>query len=70
VTRDGQRFLIRIPPQSTAQGAAGATAPGINANAQNLAGQQQTQSGQAFVASGLTVIRNWPAVFQKKEVAP
>jgi eukaryotic-like serine/threonine-protein kinase len=66
VTRDGQRFLMRTPPQAAAQGA-GITAPAINPQVQNLPGQAQTaDTAQAFVSSGLTVIRNWPGAFQKE----
>jgi hypothetical protein len=65
VTRDGQRFLLRIPQQGA--GGGGITAPAISPTAQNQPGQAQSvETAQAFVSSGLTVIRNWPAAFQKE----
>jgi len=68
VTRDGQRFLIRVPGgQVTTQGSA-VTVTGVNFNAQGNAGAPvgAPQGGQDFISSGLTVIRNWTAAFRKE----
>jgi Tol biopolymer transport system component len=71
VTRDGQRFLIRVPGgQVTAQGGQ-VTATGVPFQSQTQQGQgQAAPNNQAFVSSGLTVIRNFPAAFQKEKEAP
>ena len=66
VAQDGQRFFMRIPP-GTVAGVVGVT--GQVQFAVQAAGQPAgLLSNQAQVLSGLTVIRNWPAFFQK--VAP
>jgi serine/threonine protein kinase/Tol biopolymer transport system component len=65
VTPDGLRFLVRYANNSAAgflDGRSGATPIPFNAPGALAA----TQAGaQAFISSGLTVIRNWPAVAGK-----
>jgi hypothetical protein len=61
VSQDAQRFFIRIPANVAGAGLPGAQVPFQAQNVFNLVGQ----SNQGQVSSGLTVILNWPASFQK-----
>jgi Tol biopolymer transport system component len=68
VSPDGQRFLLRVAIGQRQNRDAGGTANvGINLTFQGAAaGQGTPQRGQqAFVTTGLTVIRNWPAAAGK-----
>jgi Tol biopolymer transport system component len=63
VTPNGQQFLLRVPTSAAARGRGVA----IPFGAPGAAGQPAAAGAQqAFVSSGLTVIRNWPVLFQKK----
>jgi len=67
VTPDGQRFLVRVPPNQRQAGGGGLNVPNVNFTA-SLRGQTGGVGGsqQGFVSSGLTVIRRWPALHQKE----
>jgi len=64
VTADGQQFLLRVTPnQPVTRGGASAV---FNVPPQTqFRGQAPSTSQQGTVSSGLTVIRNWPAAFEK-----
>jgi len=67
VTRDGQKFLLRSPA-----GQVVAVGGQVSVNGTNFTVQQPGTTGQGavgaqgYVYSGLTVIRNWRAAFQKE----
>jgi serine/threonine protein kinase/Tol biopolymer transport system component len=66
VTADGQRFLVRYPNASAASFGGGSGGAGtVPFLAQQNTAQPTQVGGQAFVSSGLTVIRNWPAAAGK-----
>ena len=66
VTPDGQRFLVRYPNNSAAGFSGGRTgAAPIPFNSPGAIAAATTAGAQAFVSSGLTVIRNWPAAAGK-----
>jgi Tol biopolymer transport system component len=66
VSPDGQRFLLRVASGQFQNRDGGGVNVGISFNFQGGAGQTVTQRGQqAFVTTGLTVIRNWPAAAGK-----
>ena len=69
VTANGQRFLARIPPAQAQFRGGVVTVPAVTfATNQNRPGQPATAptSGQGFVSSGLTVIRDWPVALKKE----
>jgi Tol biopolymer transport system component len=57
VTPDGERFLVRVPPNAGAGSAAI-----IQFNFPGALAASTLASAQAQVSAGLTVIRNWPAL--------
>jgi len=61
---DGQRFLMRVALGQGGQADGRGGAPGIGF-AVNVAQVAAAGQEQGVVASGLTVIRNWPAAFRK-----
>jgi Tol biopolymer transport system component len=69
VTPNGQRFLARVPAAQNNRGGL-VTVPNIPfaLTGQNRPGQPATAptSGQGFVSSGLTVIRDWPVALKKE----
>jgi len=71
VTPNGQRFLARIPAAQGQIRGGVVTVPAIPfavTGGQNRTGQPPTApaSGQGFVSSGLTVIRDWPVALKKE----
>jgi hypothetical protein len=69
VASKGQRFLARVNAAQGQQARGGAiTVPNIPFAVQGVRpGAATAQAGQAFVSTGLTVIRNWTAAFQKEK---
>jgi eukaryotic-like serine/threonine-protein kinase len=68
VTPNGQRFLIRVAPGQGQRGGPNLGGmPGVPPQFPGVAGQPgvAAQGGLNFVSSGLTVLRNWPALFKK-----
>jgi eukaryotic-like serine/threonine-protein kinase len=68
VTPDGQRFLARVPATQGLTRGGVVTVPNIPITV-NLSRPGQPAAitgGQGFVSTGLTVIRNWPAMFKKE----
>jgi hypothetical protein len=62
---DGQRFLMRVALGQGGQAAGQPGATGI-AFAVTVAPVAAAGQEQTVVASGLTVIRDWPAAFRKE----
>jgi hypothetical protein len=66
VTPDGKQFLIRVPGNAaTARGGAGAPSVPFGTVGRG-ATPAATSAQQGFVSAGLTVVRNWPALFANK----
>jgi len=62
VTPDGERFLLKVPAGAAS---AGGSTPLVQFGATLGAPTAGPPVQQAVVSSGLTVIRNWPALFKK-----
>jgi hypothetical protein len=62
VTPDGNRFLLKVP---AGPGSTGGATPSILFGATGRGAPGASLVQQAPVSSGLTVIRNWPALFKK-----